>query len=465
MNIMKRHIAKKENGKRMAKGLLCAAVICLQASFFISCAGEEDDIFSSTAAERLNEASAKYSARLMAQPNGWAMQYYPTYADEAPYGSGYLILMDFDEDYSVKVAMDNAFSDNTYGEHRSPWEVITDNGPVLSFNGYNYMMHAFSDPEDIVGTEDNEQSEGVGGDYEFIIVDAPEDASYMMLKGKKRNTYNLLTPIEEGVDYREYLADVKAFHNSKFRPTELVSLLMHFGDSVYRMDGSNDGLPNIYPYSSDAIANESFHPFLVTKRYDDYYVRFRDPFERDDMEGTLQELRYDSLAQEFVGTENDQWRITGYPAPLFIKEQLADSVQFRLLRINRNRMSDKMYNLMNEFYKKLRAFANITLIQDLNNNNICWRITYSNVADYIYQATFNADEQTIDFAYQGPSSTQAGAATIYSRYPELQSLLEALSQSFKVRATNSDFDLSSIRMQAVADEELWFDLTYTRTKK
>ena len=60
-----------------------------------SCKNEEDDIFNASAAERLNAASDLYSARLTAQPNGWAIQYYPTYDDEAPNGKGYLILTRF----------------------------------------------------------------------------------------------------------------------------------------------------------------------------------------------------------------------------------------------------------------------------------------------------------------------------------------------------------------------------------
>ena len=180
---------------------------------FTACVNEEDDLFDKTAAERLNEASALYSSRLMAQPNGWAMQLYPTNDNEAPYGSGYLVLCRFNKDHSVVVSMKNQFTDNVYRTDTSLWEVITDNGPVLSFNSHNDCLHAFTDPEDILWTgnpdePNNETGTGVGGDYEFIIVDAPEDASYMMLKGKKRGTYNLFTPVEEGVEYESYLADV-----------------------------------------------------------------------------------------------------------------------------------------------------------------------------------------------------------------------------------------------------------------
>ena len=296
-------------------------VCCVANATFTSCAGEEDDIFDKTAAERLNESSAKYSARLEAQPNGWAMQYYPTYYDESPQGSGYLILMRFNPDYSVDVSMDNRFSGNVYATATSGWEVIKDNGPVLTFNTYNRCMHAFSDPEDISWTSDSEQSEGCGGDYEFIIVDAPEDASYMMLKGKKRNTYNLLTPVEEGVDYQQYLADVKAFHNKIFSADAPTGCYLCFGaDSIYCMDDASDGVPNIYPMGTDAIANESFHPFLVTKRGQDYYLRFRDAFEKDYLDGKLQELRYDSIQDCFFGTDNAEFVMRGYPVPRFFRE-------------------------------------------------------------------------------------------------------------------------------------------------
>ena len=142
----------------------------------------EDDLFDKSAAERLNEASELYSKRLCASPNGWAVQLYPTKEDKAPYGNGYLLLFRFHENKSVDASMYNALSNNTYMSASSTWDVITDNGPVLSFNTYNSVFHTFSDPEDVPSTgsdldPNDETGTGIGGDYEFIIVDAPEDAS------------------------------------------------------------------------------------------------------------------------------------------------------------------------------------------------------------------------------------------------------------------------------------------------
>ena len=436
---------------------------------FTGCAGEEDDIFSASAAERLNESSAKYSARLEAQPNGWAMQYYPTYQDASPYGSGYLILMDFNPDFSVRVAMDNAFTGNAFACDTSVWEVITDNGPVLSFNSYNYCMHAFSDPEDIPWTSDSEQSEGCGGDYEFIVVDAPEDASYMMLKGKKRGTYNLLTPIEEGVDYQEYLADVKAFHNRTFSAISPVGNFIHFGDTIYNMEDAEDGLPSIFPLGADKITFENFNPFLITKRGGDYYLRFRDAFQRDDMDGVLQEMRYDSLAQEFIGTDNAAFRITGYPPMRFFLEKVDRGDTLTLQTTST--MSEKFKTYVNDLSADIASikgngnrpygFAGLNFYFLRSSQCYMWDIRYRvpgaskpSFARYLFDFTRSDDQ--FAFSYISPQDDDVAAKNLIERLPSISAIMNILSQEFVVTGAISPFNLSQLKLTSVNDPELWF---------
>lgn len=462
----------------MKKIFVPLAILAVSALTFTGCAGEEEDIFSASAAERLNESSAKYSARLEAQPNGWAMQYYPTYQDLSPFGSGYLILMRFNPDFSVDVSMDNRFSGNTYATATSVWEVIKDNGPVLSFNSYNACMHAFSDPEDIPWTEDSEQSEGCGGDYEFIIVDAPEDASYMMLKGKKRNTYNLLTPIEEGVDYQEYLADVKAFHNRMFSASAPSGNYLYFGaDSIYNMDDSNDGIPNIYPLGSDAIANESFNPFLITKRGQDYYLRFRDAFEKDYLEGTLQELRYDSIQDVFVGTDNPQFRIEGTPAHVFFANY-ANAKGDRKFDVNvGDVMSDKFkayfddllsgFSTMKNNKNRAYAFLGLRMQWNAKNESFQWNVRYTpgtstpTITGYNY--SFEMDGDHAKFVYTGPGVDAKGSAAastnVRNTLSAVANITEVMSQEFIVSSAVTCFDLTKLKLTSASDPELWFYVT------
>ena len=464
------------------KKILSISLFLASALTFVGCSGEEEDLFNGSAAERLNDASAIYSARLTAQPNGWAMQYYPTYDNEAPNGKGYLLLTRFNKDFTVDVSgydwpywsyektstEVNATEEwvahyyNEYREATSFWEVITDNGPVLSFNSYNENMHYFSDPDfRATGT-------GFGGDYEFIVVDAPDDASYMMLKGKKRGTYNLLTPIEEGIVYADYMADVKGFHNSKFPVNELVSNLVHFGDSVYRMDGSNDGLPNIYPYDADAITNENFNPFLITKRGDDYYLRFRDPFERDDMEGVLQELRFDPEADKFVGVDNADFQITGYNPALFIQEKVMSGSKFQFN--SKSVFSDKVKvyydKLTSDFAdlpkinKRSYSFMGFNFVYDSKSESYLWNVlcrvpSSSNTSSASFIVNLTREDTNFKMEYGGPLDD--AATSISERLPYIIEAVKALCQEFKVTPVISNFNLSQLRLTSVSDPDFWFE--------
>jgi hypothetical protein len=432
-----------------------------------SCVNEEDNLFDQSAAERLNAASALYSSRLEAQPNGWAMQLYPTTKNQVPYGNGYLVLMDFDADHSVKVAMNNSLTSNQYSEDRSAWEITTDNGPVLTFNSYNKVMHIFSDPEDVpsTGTSDSPNDEtgtGIGGDYEFVIVDAPEDASYMMLKGKKRGTYNLLTPIEKGVDYSEYLADVKAFQSKMFPTNSPTYDIVHYGDSLYKMEGANDGIPNIYPIDSDAVLHESFNPFLVTKRGTDYYLRFRDSKIAGDG-SKVQEYKYIADKDFFQSTTNAAYYIDGND-PLKFFSSIIDATSVRRWQWNGvSSMSDSyasLYNNVTSAFKAIKYTVNSFQLRPLTDTTVQVRLSYrtstgSNTQlNYIYNKTVDADGVTLQ--YSGPETS--GGEKVLSVIPALKTMLDAMSTKYTISAGTTKFDLNTVKLTAT-DPNLWFVAT------
>ena len=455
------------------KKILSLSIILAAGFSLTSCVNEEDDLFDHSAAERLNQLSDIYSARLEAQPNGWAMQYYPTNEDEAPYGSGYLILCDFDPDGSVKVAMDNIFSGNKYSEDRSLWEVITDNGPVLSFNSYNKNMHAFSNPEDLpfTGTSEepnNEQGKGAEGDYEFIVVDAPEDASYMMLKGKKRGTYNLLTPIEQGVVYEDYLADVKAFHNTMF-PSNYVSYdILRAGDEDFVFKNANSGVPTIYPVGGDEVTQNEFCPFLTTKRGDDYYIRFRDKqivyytesgAPDDESLQTYQELKYNPETDRFESTTIENVYLEGNVPAKFFDEMLTGSRRFQM---NRNsEMSEKMQVLYDNMYNAMRQ-------KKANLQNIQFKYNESKVRAFIVYRSGTKTVQPAfdyDYSYNDDNLTLSNmtpydaAVNLLTTIPEIDVFVNTLTQEFVVKAGTTRFNLNTIKLESVSDPDLWFVVT------
>lgn len=420
-----------------------------------SCTHEEDDIFSESAAERLNAASALYSARLMAQPNGWAMQLYPTDEDEAPYGNGYLMLLRFSDDYSVVAAMNNSLTGDVYAEDESAWEVITDDGPVLTFNTHNDVIHIFSDPDDVSTTDDDETGTGIGGDYEFIIVDAPEDASYMMLKGKKRATYNLLTPVEEGVEYESYLEDVKNFQNKMFSTDAPNYDIIHFGDSVYIMEDANDGIPNIYPYGEDAVLNESFNPFLMTKRGDDYYLRFRDEFEKGDV--VVQEFVYLPDEDIFRGVDDETAYICGQDPLAFLDSVFTAGTTLTFSKSTSDMSSSfqTIYNSLSSDFKSLSmTLSNITFTTYQSNYVIT--ISYksgSRTSTTRYVVSYSKDDEGITFQY---TSADTAALNVLNAVPTMQTLLDTISQKFIVSPGTTGFDLNTLKLTSASNDDMWF---------
>ncbi len=423
-----------------------------------SCVSEEDDIFDKTAAERLNEASALYSSRLEASPYGWAMQLYPTYDNAKYFGTGYLLLMDFDANHSVKVGMNNALSFDNYLEDVSTWDVITDNGPVLSFSSYNQCLHAFSNPEDLPFTSErgeNEQGTGIGGDYEFIIVDAPEDASYMMLKGKKRGTYNLLTPLQEGVVFKDYLAEINEFSTLMFGNNILEPDVLHMGDAKYRFADAADGVPAIYPYDGDEVTQSLFNPFLITKRDGKFYLRFRDELTLN--EETVQDFCYDEAQDRFVSVDNDNCYLEGpAPLPFFVKSLNEDNK--RWIWTPTSAVSESHQALLDDvnsvFASKKGSLRTVSL-RNLDGQ-ITLRITYKtkNDTNLDYKFTLSQEGETVKLTYVEPATPSA--TTLYNNYAEIKALVDGMSRTYNVEGGTTNFDLHQIKLIGADDANFWF---------
>lgn len=445
----------------MMNKILTMSLLLAAGLLSTSCVKEEEDLFDKTAAERLNEMKSLYSSRLEAQPAGWAMQYYPTDQAEVPFGNGYLILCDFNADHSVKIGMRNSFTGNTYKEETSVWEIITDNGPVLSFNSYNSLFHIFSSPEDVAVTQDDDETgTGIGGDYEFVVVDAPEDASYMMLKGKKRGTYNLLTPLEEGTDFETYLGDVATFTSTWF-PTDAPNrLFLKNKDKAYGFDEAHTTIPLIYPDGSDPISTGEHYHFLITKRYDDYYLRFREKISVGEDEPEVQDFRYDRELDRFVSVENSEVYITGEDPATFFYNQ-AVSTSHRWQWDARSEMSDKFKtyytNVVNNFTSIGYRLNNMVLRQ-LSDGNFILRVSYrpekgNAEIDFKYNIALN--DGVVSLQYVGPKDEER-VKMLLADLPELVNFLNLLGQNLVISPATTGFNQRYLKVAFQNDPEAWF---------
>lgn len=165
--------------------------------FMQSCLKDDDEVFDKNPSERMDEALKEYKSLLASSEKGWVMEYYA--APGQIYG-GYVFAMEFTES-SVTAYSDLALNQKS----TSLYQLIADDGPVLSFDTYNMFLHFFSDPS-------ADMYEAFQGEFEFILMGTSDDKSEIYLKGKK--TGNRMTMRRLEVSATEYVGSTVDMYNA-----------------------------------------------------------------------------------------------------------------------------------------------------------------------------------------------------------------------------------------------------------
>lgn len=238
------------------KYLSLAAAAVAVAAVASSCSREEDDIWSQSAAERLEAAKSEYHKILCSAPNGWEMYYFAD-GDER----GYNFLMKFASD-SVVIATRNSNTSNAYAQESSAFEVIADDGPVLTFNTYNTLFHRYADPQ----PDQDVESDGVGsgGDYEFKLMEVTDTMIYM--RGKKTGREIYMYPLDSNTDWEQYFTDIYAMRDSMFN-SSIPTLWLELADGVrYSITDAASQVMHLVPEGGDAITQTSTLSYVLTPR-------------------------------------------------------------------------------------------------------------------------------------------------------------------------------------------------------
>ncbi|MDE6086555.1 MAG: DUF4302 domain-containing protein [Muribaculaceae bacterium] len=169
--------------------IIPSIVIAIVAAIASGCTNNQEDFFDEPASIRMQQMLDNTKRVLIAAPNGWALDYYPD--SNLSYG-GYAYVITFNDTHA------------TVGAEIKPGEFCTslykmtdDNGPVLSFDSYNDIMHYFAKP-------DSENPHAHDGDFEFIILDVKDDM--IKLRGKRTGNDMYMYRLERPA--AEYLNDV-----------------------------------------------------------------------------------------------------------------------------------------------------------------------------------------------------------------------------------------------------------------
>lgn len=256
------------------------------------CSREEEELFDQSSAQRANDAIKSYTEILCGQQNGWLMEYFPEASQS--YG-GYNVILSFSNDGSVKVASEIAYSDDIA---ESFYQIKQSAGIVLSFDTYNWIFHAYSDPAaPLYGSK----GFGMEGDYDFQIVSA--EADKVVLKGKKSGGYAVLTPMQgDWISYIDALGEADAAMSfSKYE--------CEFGGYSYSISPSYRTLNFTY-VDADEVSKTITAPYIVTPSGFKFY-------EPVDFNGTeVSELVFDAANTQFSAKENPSMIIVPVIPPI-----------------------------------------------------------------------------------------------------------------------------------------------------
>lgn len=227
-------------------------IIGLLAATFAACSRDEESLFEKPAAIRAQEAIANAFNVLTSTEKGWEMAYFPNLEASA---KGYNMVLKFNKNGNVSVTAKNATTtgNKIMTDTASTWAVKSDYGPILTFDTYNDVFHAFSDPKG--------DGAGLLGDYEFLILKATPEL--VLLKGKKHSAYTVMRPMKNP-DLAEYFTNCEKMQADLFGNNNIVTL--HQGDNKMYLYKGADGQFQSAAYGSPLVAEAAtYHPVCSTE--------------------------------------------------------------------------------------------------------------------------------------------------------------------------------------------------------
>jgi hypothetical protein len=255
------------------KKILYSLMFLVTAAGLQSCLHDNEDNFSESASERLANTVKKERTILESASNGWLLQYF---AGENYQNGGYNFILRF-KDGKVTASGEISADSLTYS---SDYDIITDQGPVLTFNTYNELLHYLAQPY-----QDN--VEGLQGDYEFVIEKASQDT--VVLKGKKWGNYMRLIRMNDGISWKDCLDRISGMADSISWTAFNYSI---GGDSVAKV---SIDMPNRVLTLTNGTDVSSMG-FVVT----DYGIRLGDYIS---VNGTsVRDLKWDGATKSFTDT-------------------------------------------------------------------------------------------------------------------------------------------------------------------
>lgn len=408
-------------------------IVCVISILMVAaCSNEQDLLFEKSSAERLAEAKKECTEYLCAQENGWLMEYFPNGGS-----AGVVFLMRFDKNGSCLIGTKNEYQ-TTFATERSLFEMIADNGPVLSFNTYNNLFHIYSYPA-LPGSS-TADGKGLQGDYEFIVL--KKEAECAWLKGKKYGAYIRMRPLSADQDWEAIFTGIDVMKSRLLSSDSFIPLVYHKGDSVRNAYYGNSGIFTLVKPGEDIEMGQPL-PLIVLpdafRTYTDGMYVEGSMYVPDDTNTRINCLE---------NSESDYF--TGISSAVFFVENTtlnwkADTTAFNpsvkaVLQQIRTRLSSP------SFYKGQMKLASVNfssaLFEGALSRALVLRFMYGKV-EYLLPIKMDlnvADGEQVVVSFQEPldySSNVVGSTFIKNGFDEFLLLPPLLSGTYQLSSINS----------------------------
>ena len=227
-------------------------LIGLFAATMVACSRDEESLFDKSAAERAQEAIETAFDVLTSNEAGWEVAYFPNLEASS---KGYNMVWKFNANGKVSATAKNSTTtmNKMMTDSASTWAVKSDYGPILTFDTYNKVIHAFSDPQ--------ENGAGLLGDYEFLILKATPEV--VILKGKKHSAYSVMRPMKTA-NLEAYFAACAKMQSYLFGNNN-VATLNQGEEKMYLYNGASGQFQSA-AYGSPLVAETAtYHPVCSTE--------------------------------------------------------------------------------------------------------------------------------------------------------------------------------------------------------